>query len=150
MKQAEYQYLADTLSGRRQRDPEFEASLSDVVNVKAAERQRQLDARTPEERELEQRRYSLRTYGREHMRRYANPIVSDHPLGELEIPGDQIRRDTPQARGHNDRMEAHKSASPQIKGHSGEKSETWCHKDGRLKLQFHDGEPGCYMQIGLK
>ena len=83
MRPDEYKYLEDTLGGRRGRDPEFEAQLKDVGDPRAIERQRQLDARTPEERELEQRRYSLNTYGRAHMEKYSSPIVSDRPLGEL-------------------------------------------------------------------
>lgn len=127
MKHDAYSYLADTLAGRRARDPEFEAQLKDVADPRAEERQRQLDAKTAEERELEQRQYSLRTYGREHMKRYASAIVSDKALGELGIEGDQIRN------------------TSRVKGHSGEER-SWRDANGRLKLQFHEGEPGCYLQ----
>ncbi len=137
MKSDEYQYLEQTLTGRRQRDPEFESRLSDVADPVAEERQRQLDARTPEERELEQRRYSLNVYGREHMKRYATPIISDRPLGELGIEGDQVKGASPQ--GHNDKREERKNASPQqLKGHSGvEEPSPWCDANGRLLLQTH-------------
>jgi len=139
MKSDEYQYLEQTLTGRRQRDPAFESRLSDVADPVAEERQRQLDARTPEERELEQRRYSLNVYGREHMKRYATPIISDRPLGELGIEGDQIRGVFPQARGHNGEEKGRKKNSPQqLKGHcGGEKPEPWRNPDGSLRLQTH-------------
>lgn len=105
MKSDEYKYLEGTLSGRRGRDFEYEAQMTSMpegsINSKAIERQRQLDSLTPEEREIEQRRYSLRAYGSEHMRKYATPIVSDKPLGELTITGDQIKSDPPALRGHN-------------------------------------------------
>jgi len=115
----EYQYLEATLLGRRARDPEYEARLKDVVDPRAAERQRQLDSKSPEEREIELRQYSLRTYGREHMKRYATPIVSKRPLGDLAIEGDQVR---------------------DIKGHSGVKAESWRNPDGSLRLQAHSAE----------
>jgi len=127
MKHDEYKYLEDTLSGRRARDHEFEEQISSTIegsiNRKATARQRQLDARTPEERELEQRQYSLRTYGREHMKRYATPIVSDKPLGELGIKADQVKSD-PSA----------------LKGHNGEKGELWRNPDGSLRLQTHSAQ----------
>ena len=133
MKSDEYKYLADTLTGRRSRDPEFEEQMSATVessiNRQAVARQSQLDSKTPEEREIEQRRYSLSVYGKEHMKRYASPIISEKPLGELAIKGDQLKSDP----------------SPQVKGHSGGET-SWCDKNGRFKLQFHDAEPGCYMQ----
>jgi len=119
MKSDEYKYLEDTLSGRRARDPEFESKMSEAIDPRVEERQRQLDARTPEEREIEQRQYSLRTYGREHMKRYATPIVSKRPLGDLAIEGDQVR---------------------DIKGHSGVKAESWRNPDGSLRLQAHSAE----------
>ena len=139
MKTDEYQYLEATLTGRRARDPEFESRLSDVADPRAAERQRQLDSKTVEERELEQRQYSLRVYGRENMKRYASPIISDRPLGELGIEGDQIRGASPQARGHNGEEKGRKKDSPQqLKGHSGvEEPEPWCDANGRLLLQSH-------------
>lgn len=125
MKPDEYKYLEDTLTGRRARDPEFESRLSDVANPRAAERQHQLDSKTVEERELEQRQYSLRVYGRENMKRYASPIISDRPLGELAIEGDQIRSDT-----------------PQIKGHKAELVVEPCRDaNGRLRLQNHAACP---------
>lgn len=132
MKHAEYQYLQDTLTGRRARDPEFESKMNVVADPRAEERQRQLDARTPEEREIEQRQYSLRTYGREHMKRFARPIVTNRPLGELQVPADQILgRSAPQ--GHNDK---------QVKGHSGGESPgPWCDKNGKLILQNHAACP---------
>lgn len=127
MKLDEYKYLEDTLPGRRARDLEFEAQLKDVGDPRAIERQRQLDSRTDEERELEQRRYSLRTYGREHMRRYATPIISDKPLGELAIEGDQIIGSAPSA---------------PLKVHSKEERPgPWCDKNGRLILQNHAACP---------
>ena len=127
MKSDEYKYLADTLAGRRARDPEFEAQLKDVADPRAAERQRQLNARTPDERELELRQYALRTYGREHMKRYASPIISDKPLGELQIPGDQIIGSAPSA---------------PLKVHSeGERPGPWQDKNGRLILQNHAACP---------
>jgi hypothetical protein len=125
MEPAEYQYLEQTLTGRRQRDPEFESRLRDVADPRAAERQRRLDSKTVEQREIEQRQFSLRVYGREHMKRYANPIVSDRPLGELAIEGDQIRSDT-----------------PQIKGHKAELVVEPCRDaNGRLRLQNHAACP---------
>ena len=127
MKHDAYSYLADTLAGRRARDPEFEAQLKDVADPRAEERQRQLDAKTADERELEQRPYSLRTYGREHMKRYGNPIVSDRPLGELGIEGDQIQSAPPAPR--------------MMKGHHGETPGPWQDKNGRLILQNHSGCP---------
>lgn len=135
MKSDEYKYLEDTLSGRRARDPEFESKMSEAIDPRVEERQRQLDARTPEEREIEQRQYSLRTYGREHMRRYARPIISDKPLGELAVEGDQIRSDAPQ-------IHEHKSTPSQLKGHcGGEKPGPWCDKNGKLLLQNHAACP---------
>lgn len=128
MKQAEYAYLEATLSGRRARDPELESKMSDAADPKAEERQRQLDARTPEERELEQRQYALRTYGREHMKRYASPIISDKPLGELAVEGDQILGSA--------------STVPQIiKAHNAEKPGPWRDKNGKLILQNHSACP---------
>lgn len=125
MEPAEYQYLEQTLTGRRQRDPAFESRLRDVADPRAAERQRRLDSKTVEQREIEQRQFSLRVYGREHMKRYANPIVSDRPLGELAIEGDQIRSDT-----------------PQIKGHKAELVVEPCRDaNGRLRLQNHAACP---------
>ena len=137
MKQDEYQYLADTLAGRRARDPEFESKMNVVVDLRVEERQHLIDSKTPEQRELDQRRYSLNVYGREHMKRYASPIISDRPLGELGIEGDQIRGASPQ--GHNDKREERKNASPQqLKGHSGvEEPSPWCDANGRLLLQTH-------------
>jgi hypothetical protein len=127
MKSDEYRYLEDTLQGRRARDPEFEAKLSDVADSRAIERQRQLDSLTPEEREIEQRRYSLSVYGKEHMKRYASPIISDKPLGELQIPGDQIVGSAPSA---------------PLKVHSeGERPGPWQDKNGRLILQNHAACP---------
>jgi len=129
MKSDEYKYLEETLLGKRARDVEFESRMSTLpegsINQKAVERQRQLDARTPEARELEQREYSLKTYGPEHMRRYARAIISDRPLGKLAIEGDQIRSDAPQI----------------IKGHSGEKRGPWCDKNGKPILQNHGACP---------
>lgn len=136
MKSDEYKYLEETLLGKRARDVEFESRMSTLpegsINQKAAERQRQLDARTPEERELEQRRYSLNTYGSEHMKIYARPIVTDKPLGKLAIEGDQIIS-APQARGHN-------APPQQLKVHS-EKPEPWQNPDGSLRLQNHSACP---------
>jgi len=135
----EYKYLEETLTGRRQRDPEYEAKLRDVINPKTAERQRQIDSMTHEEREIEQRQFSLRMYGPEHMRRYAHPIVTNKLLGELAIPGDQIiSASSPQTHAQ---VDEHK-----VKIHCGGEEKTWCDANGRLKLQFHEGEKGCYMQ----
>ena len=124
MKSDEYKYLSDTLSGRRGRDPEYEeqisAKIEGSINRQAAERQQQLDSLTPEQREIEQRRYSLRTYGCEHMKRYASPIISDRPLGELAVEGDQIGS----------------APAPRMKGHSGRET-SWRDANGRLKLQVH-------------
>jgi hypothetical protein len=141
MKQDEYQYLADTLAGRRARDPEFESKMNVVVDLRVEERQHLIDSKTPEQRELDQRRYSLNVYGREHMKRYATPIISDRPLGELGIEGDQIKGASPQARGHNGEEKGRKKDSPQqLKGHSGvEEPEPWCDANGRLLLQTHGG-----------
>jgi hypothetical protein len=132
MKHAEYKYLEDTLSGRRQRDPEFESTMSEAIDPRVAERQRLIDSKTPEQREIEQRRYSLDTYGPEHMKRYARPIVTDKPLGKLAIEGDQIIS-APQARGHN-------APPQQLKVHS-EKPEPWQNSDGSLRLQNHSACP---------
>ena len=127
MKSTDYEYLAETLTGRRARDPEFEAKMSDVADPRATERQRQLDSKTLEEREIEQRRYSLNTYGRGHMEKYGNPIISDRPLGELQIPGDQIVGSAPSA---------------PLRGHSGGERPGPCQdKDGRLLLQNHAACP---------
>jgi len=131
MKSDEYKYLEDTLSGRRARDLQFEsqmtATIEGAINSKAIERQRQLDSLTPEEREIEQRRYSLRTYGRAHMEKYGNPIISERPLGELQIPGDQI---------------VGSASSAPLKGHNGrERPGPWCDKNGRLILQNHSACP---------
>ncbi len=129
MKSDEYKYLEGTLSGRRGRDFEYEAQMTSMpegsINSKAIERQRQLDSLTPEEREIEQRRYSLNTYGRAHMEKYGNPIVSERPLGELQIPGDQIGSAPP---------------SPQLKGHDGDEPRPWCDANGKLLLQIHSAE----------
>jgi|GEM_PF-1176252 len=129
MKSDEYRYLEATLQGRRARDPQFEsqmtATIEGAINSKAIERRQQLDSLTPEEREIEQRRYSLRTFGREHMRRYATPIISEKPLGELAIEGDQIQ-----------------GAPPALKGHNGdEEPGAWCDASGRLILQNHAACP---------
>ncbi len=139
----EYQYLADTLAGRRARDFEFESRMTfkaeGSIAKAAIERERLNASKTHEERELEQRQFSLRMYGRENMLRYAHPITSDRPLGELQIPGDLVRGAAPQTHA---RVEERK-----LKSHNGEKrEETWRDATGRLKLQFHEGEPGCYMQ----
>jgi len=131
MKSDEYKYLEGTLSGRRGRDPQFESQISGTIegsiNQKAVARQTLLDSLTPEEREIEQRRYSLNTYGRAHMEKYGNPIISDRALGELQIPGDQIKS-TP---------------APQIKGHhNGGESPGPCQdENGRLLLQNHAACP---------
>ena len=127
MKSDEYQYLEETLQGRRARDLQFEEKMEGApegaINSKAIERWRQLDSKTPEEREIEQRRYSLNTYGRGHMEKYGNPIVSERPLGELQIPGDQI---------------VGSASSAPLKGHNGrERPGPWCDKNGRLILQNH-------------
>jgi hypothetical protein len=138
MKHAEYKYLTDTLSGRRQRDPEFEAKMSEAIDPRAEERQRQLDARTPEEREIEQRQYSLRTYGREHMRRYARAIVSEKPLGELQVPGDQIvNASSQQLKGHSEK------STPQNEGLilRKERPGPWRDANGKLRLQNHAACP---------
>lgn len=132
MKPDEYKYLADTLSGRRQRDPEFESRLSDVVDSRAAERQRQLDSKTVEERELEQREFSLTTYGKAHMEKYSTPIVSDRPLGRLQVPGDQIK-DYRIHSGDRDKLGSQKG----LKSHSGLEPEPWQNPDGSLRLQTH-------------
>lgn len=135
----EYKYLEDTLTGRRQRDPKFESQLRDVINPKTAERQRQIDSMTHEEREIEQREFSLKMYGRENMLRYAHPIVTTRPLGPLQIPGDVIR-DVSQAQDHNGEVSERKSASSQqqLKVHSGgETPEPWQNPDGSLRLQTH-------------
>ena len=143
MKHAEYQYLQDTLTGRRARDPEFESKMSEAIDPRVAERQRQLDAMTSTQREIEQRRYSLRTYGREHMRRYARPIISDKPLGELGIEGDQIRGASPQ--GHNDKeLKGHsENQIPQNEGNDSQKERPgpWRDENGRLILQNHSACP---------
>jgi len=128
MKSDEYKYLEDTLSGRRARDPQFEEQISDriegSINQKAAASRQQLNSLTPEERELEQREFSLTTYGRSHMERYSTPIVTDRPLGRLAVPGDQIVGGAP--------------SSPQMKGHNGdEEPGAWCDASGRLILQNH-------------
>ena len=126
MKSDEYAYLADTLSGRRARDPEFEARMSEAIDPRVAERQRLIDSKTPEQREIEQRRYSLNVYGSAHMKRYARPITSDHPLGELQVPGDQILGS---------------ASTPPIKSHSGERPGPWRDANGKLRLQNHSACP---------
>jgi hypothetical protein len=140
MKPDEYKYLADTLTGRRARDPQFEEQMSTLpegsINQKAVERQRQLDSKTPEQRELEQRKFSLNTYGREHMLRFANPIVSDKPLGALQIPGDQIK-DYRIHSSDRDNLGNQKD----LKGHSRETPEPWQNPDGSLRLQNHGACP---------
>ena len=127
MKTDEYQYLEATLTGRRARDPEFEARMNVAVDPRVEERQRLVDSKTPEQREIEQRRYSLDTYGPEHMRRYARPIISEKPLGELAVEGDQILGS---------------ASTQQLKGHSAaEKPEPWRNPDGSLRLQNHGACP---------
>jgi len=140
----EYKYLEDTLAGRRARDFEYESRMTPVkvegsIAAAALERERLNASKTHEQRELEQREFSLKVYGRAHMEKYSNPIVSDRPLGKLQVPGDQIMGIAPQTHA---RVEERK-----LKSHNGEKrEETWRDATGRLKLQFHEGEPGCYMQ----
>lgn len=142
MRHDEYKYLEDTLSGRRQRDPAFESRMSATVegsiSEKAAERQRQLDSKTVEERELEQREFSLTTYGRAHMEKYSSPIISDKPLGRLQVPGDQIMSDA------SSQIHVHKEESKsaqQVKGHNAEKPGPWCDANGKLLLQNHAACP---------
>ena len=138
MKSDEYQYLEQTLTGRRQRDPAFESRLSDVADPVAEERQRQLDSKTPEERELEQREFSLTTYGKAHMEKYSTPIVSDRPLGRLQVLGDQIMSDA------SSQIHVHKEESKsaqQVKGHNAEKPGPWCDANGKLLLQNHAACP---------
>ena len=143
MNATEYKYLEDTLTGRRARDFEYESKMTFKVEGSIAEaaieRERLNASKTHEEREIEQRQFSLRMYGPEHMRRYAHPIVSSKPLGELAIEGDVILNTSPQ-----------KHEQAKVKGHSGGEDKTWCDENGRLKLQFHQGEKGCFMQVGLK
>jgi hypothetical protein len=138
MKPDEYEYLEQTLTGRRARDFEFESRMTfkaeGSIAKAALERERLNASKTHEEREIEQRQFSLRMYGRAHMLQYAQPIQYNKPLGELQVPGDQIISASP----------------PQIKAHSGGEDKTWCDENGRLKLQFHQGEKGCFMQVGLK
>jgi len=90
----EYAYLEATLTGRRGRDMELESKMSIRPEGKfarqAEERRQALAAKTPTERELEQRAFSLATYGRTHMERYARPIVTG-PYGKLSVPGDQLQ-----------------------------------------------------------
>ena len=144
MNATEYKYLEDTLTGRRARDPQFESKMKVKVEgsiAKAAlERERLNASKTHEEREIEQREFSLKMYGRENMLYYAHPMVTTRPLGELAIPGDLIR-DVSQARGHNGEEKGRKKDSPQqLKGHSGvEEPEPWCDANGRLLLQTHGG-----------
>jgi hypothetical protein len=125
MNPEEYKYLEDTLMGRRGRDKGFEAKMTGVetgrglrISNQAEERRQQLAAKTPTQRELEQREFSLKVYGRTHMERYARPIVTG-PYGELSVPGDS-----------------------QMKGHSAEQRPI---PPKHLKLQFHSGESGCQM-----
>lgn len=117
----EYAYLEQTLTGRRGRDEKVEAAMSGKAEGKfahqAEERRQQLAAKTATERELEQRAFSLKVYGRTHMERYARPITPG-PYGELSVPGDQLQ------------------------GHSADQRPT---PPKHLKLQFHSGESGCKM-----
>ena len=117
----EYAYLEATLTGRKGRDMSYEEKMSIKPEGKfarqAEERRQQLAARTPEEREMEQREFSLKVYGKTHMEYYARPLTGQGPL---YVPGDQI------------------------KGHSAEQRPI---PPKHLKLQFHSAkeEPGCQM-----
>ena len=130
MDHAEYKYLEDTLTGRRARDPEYESRMTSIkvegsISEAAIERERLNASKTHEQRELEQREFSLKVYGRAHMEKYSNPIVSDRPLGKLQVPGDQIM-----------------GSAPQIKGHKGEVVVEPCmDANGRLRLQNHAACP---------
>ena len=92
MDATEYKYLEDTLAGRRGRDPAIEATMTakpeGKISRQAIERQRQIAARTPEEREMEQREFSLKVYGKSHMQYYAKPITGQGPL---YVEGDQVK-----------------------------------------------------------
>jgi hypothetical protein len=126
MNATEYKYLEDTLTGRRGRDPAYESRMTPVktegsIAKAALERERLNASKTHEEREIEQRQFSLRMFGRENMKRYAHPIQCDHPLGELQIEGDVIM-----------------GSAPQIKGHKAEVVVEPCmDANGRLRLQTH-------------
>jgi len=126
MTHEEYKYLEDTLAGRRGRDQEFEAKMSVRPEGKfarqAEERRQQLAAKSHTERELEQRAFSLKVYGRTHMERYARPITPG-PYGELSVPGD-----VQPVRIVQEHSAGQRPVPP--KG---------------LKLQFHSGESGCQM-----
>jgi len=115
----EYAYLEATLTGRRGRDMELESKMSIRPEGKfarqAEERRQALAAKTPTERELEQRAFSLATYGRTHMERYARPIVTG-PYGKLSVPGDQLQ--------------GHAQIAEPCRG-----------PDGRLRLQNHAACP---------
>jgi len=131
MDATEYKYLEDTLAGRRGRDKEFESKMTGVetgkglrITRQAEERRAALAARTPEEREMEQREFSLKVYGKTHMQYYARPLTGQGPL---YVEGDQIK----------------------VKGHSAEVRPT---PPKHLKLQFHNAaeEPGCKMWLRAK
>ena len=88
------------------------------ISEKAEERRLQVASKTPEQREMEQREFSLKVYGRAHMEKFARPLTG---LGPLAVPGDQLQ-------GH-----------AQIKGHNG--VEPCRGPDGRLRLQNHAACP---------
>jgi len=120
MNAEEYKYLEDTLAGRKGRNMSYEEKMTGIkpegkFAKQAEERRQQLAARTPEEREMEQREFSLKVYGKTHMQYYAKPLTGQGPL---YVPGDQI------------------------KGHSAEVRPT---PPPGLKLKFHSAEPGCVM-----
>jgi hypothetical protein len=129
MNAEEYKYLEDTLAGRRGRDKNIEEKMSIRVEGKfahqAKERRQQIAAKTATERELEQRAFSLKVYGRTHMEKFAKPITPG-PYGELSVPGDQLR--------------AHSATIGAEFGPNGRPV-----PPKGLKLQFHSAEPGCVM-----
>jgi len=130
MSPEEYQYLEDTLAGRRGRDKSFEAKMTGVeksrgLRISKSAEERLQGRKSPEELELAVRQFNLRMLGKVGMERCARPIAAG-PYGELSVPGDQI------------------------KGHSATNGGEFAPisrpvPPAGLKLKFHSAEPGCVM-----
>lgn len=132
MSPEEYQYLSDTLAGRKGRNMSYEEKMTEIkpegkFAKQAEERRQQLAARTPEEREMEQREFSLKVYGKTHMQYYAKPLTGQGPL---YVPGD-----APAVRVVQEHSAGQRPVPPK-----------------HLKLQFHSAaeEPGCTMWLRAK
>lgn len=127
----EYQYLEDTLAGRRGRDKEFESKMTGIetgrgLSISKSAEERLQGRKSPEELELAVRQFNLQMLGRKGMERCARPIAAG-PYGNLSVPGDAP------IRGHSatNGGEFTPNSRPVPPKH--------------LKLQFHSAEPGCVM-----